>query len=501
MSSTSTAAADPGLDPTAVLSMVVESLSATEASIARLQAVKEGFLAIAVRVATELAECTDPADLPEAVRGLSAEIAERSVAAEIGAALRVSDRTIQRRMAQAGELASRFPTVLDALANARISLPHARMIQDAGAAIADDAAREAFTARVLPIAENDSPNRARPLIRREAERAAPRDLTERHREAQKQRRIWREDLPDGQKMLGMIHSAAVIDGIHDRLSQQARAVQVANARAAKPDAVGSETVRDAFGDPHDVRTIDQLRADLVADVLLSGAPSGHDTPAGLLGAIRARVEFTVPVLTLLGRDSCSGAGARDRGSFDDADRFSGDGSDAGENGAPFPGTGFEIRAELPGELAGGSPIDTDTARLLAGGVVAWERVLTHPVTGAILAVDRYRPNADLKRLLHARDLRCRFPGCGLPPVAQDLDHTVDAALGGTTDIDNLDGCCRRHHVVKHHGRWAVTQLGAGILEWTSPTGRTYLDRPPSPVTFTVCDSDPPPLTDREPVPF
>lgn len=479
MSSTSNAAADPGLDPTAVLGMVVASLADTEASIARLQAVKEGFLAVASRVAADLAAATDPADLPDAVHGISVEIAERSVAAEIGAVLRVSDRTIQRRMAQASELATRFPAVLDALANARISLPHARMIQEAGADIADDAARDAFTARVLPVAEAESPNRARPVIQREAERAAPRDLTERHRDAQKQRRMWRECLPDGQKMLGMIHSAAIIDGIFDRLSQQARAVQVANAQAAKDQVAGCEPTLDALGDPHDDRTIDQLRADLAADVLLTGVPSGHDTPAGLLGAMHARVEVTVPAFTLLARDAhpagvCTSASARDA---------------------------FGIRTELPGELAGGSPIDTDTARLLAGGVVAWERVLTHPVTGAVLAVDRYRPNADLRRLLHARDARCRFPTCGLPPLTQDLDHTVDAVLGGATDIDNLGGCCRRHHVVKHHGRWTVAQLGAGVLEWTSPTGRTYVDRPPSPVTFTVCDPDPPPQVDRKLTPF
>lgn len=118
-------------------------------------------------------------------------------------------------------------------------------------------------------------------------------------------------------------------------------------------------------------------------------------------------------------------------------------------------------------------------------------MLTHPVTGAILAVDRYRPNADLRRLLHARDSRCRFPTCGLPPRAQDLDHTVDAAHGGPTEEGNLGGFCRRHHTLKHHTAWKVNQLGAGVLEWTSPAGYTYIDRPPAPVAFTVEAPDPP----------
>ena len=98
-------------------------------------------------------------------------------------------------------------------------------------------------------------------------------------------------------------------------------------------------------------------------------------------------------------------------------------------------------------------IDTDTARILAGRATAWERVLTHPITGAILAVDHYRPNADLRRLLHARDSRCRFFACGLPPVTQDLDHTIDAAHGGATEEGNLGGLCRRHHILKHQTPW------------------------------------------------
>ncbi|MDR2323235.1 MAG: HNH endonuclease, partial [Microbacterium sp.] len=146
-------------------------------------------------------------------------------------------------------------------------------------------------------------------------------------------------------------------------------------------------------------------------------------------------------------------------------------------------------------------IDTHTARILAGNATAWERVLTHPITGAILAVDHYRPNTDLRRLLHARDSRCRFPTCGLPPVAQDLDHTVDAAFGGSTEEGNLGGLCRRHHVLKHQTPWTVTQRGAGVLEWTSPTGATYTDKPPAPVTFTTddpgADPDPPPEPDPE----
>ncbi|OZB82396.1 MAG: hypothetical protein B7X32_13795 [Microbacterium sp. 13-71-7] len=397
---------------------------------------------------------------------------------------------VQGRMARAADLMTKFPEVMRAFTQARINAAHVRVIQDAGARLDNDTVRAEFESLAVEACAGETPHRAKRIVDRVAERLAPRSLTDRHRDAQADRRVWREDLGDGQKALGVIHPAAIIDGIYDRLTQQARAVAVANAQAAKDEAGSSEV--DGLGDANDHRTMDQLRADLCADTLLTGVASGHDTAAGLLGAIHARVEITVPVLTLLTADATEVTGTAD-GSADAAD---GSGSPAAT-----AGTMFGVRTEQPGELAGGQPIDTDTARTLAGGATAWERVLTHPVTGAILAVDRYRPNADLRRLLHARDSRCRFPTCGLPPRTQDLDHTIDAAYGGATEEGNLGGLCRRHHVLKHQTAWKVTQRGAGVLEWTSPTGATYTDKPPAPVTFTVEDPDPPPGSDIGPAPF
>ncbi|REJ07626.1 HNH endonuclease [Microbacterium bovistercoris] len=185
----------------------------------------------------------------------------------------------------------------------------------------------------------------------------------------------------------------------------------------------------------DERTLAQLRFDLLAEMILTGTPTAHD--GDLLDEVRAEVSVTVPVTTLMGRPDSP-----------------------------------------PAELDGACPIDADTARALAGAATGWDRVLTHPITGGLLAVDRYRPSKRMRRHLRARDGRCRFTTCGHAARECDLDHTVDAALGGTTDVENLGGFCRRHHVLKHHSPWHVKQLGAGKLGWTSPTGRTYVDEPP-----------------------
>ena len=461
--------ADPGVDPVdpvTVLRLLREGLAAAEATIIRFQALRDAQLGAAQRVAEEIAARDAGAG---AVRGEAVDLATRSVAAELAGVLHMSDRVVQARMARAADLETRFPEVTRAFGEARINAAHVRAIQDAGARL-DETVRAEFEQIAVEACAGETPHRAKRIVERVAERLAPRSLTDRHRDVQEHRRVWREDLGDGQKALGLIHSAAIVDGIYDRLTQQARAVSVANAQAAKDAAGGVDPDPDGLGDPDDERTMDQLRADLCADTLLTGAASGHDTTPGLLSAIQARVEVTVPVLTLVAADAGSGTGS----------------------GAPFG-----VRTELPAELAGGQPVDTHTARTLAGGATAWERVLTHPVTGAILAVDHYRPNADLRRLLHARDSRCRFPTCGLPPAAQDLDHTIDAAYGGPTEEGNLGGLCRRHHVLKHQTAWKVKQRGAGVLEWTSPTGASYIDKPPAPVTFTVEDPDPPPEPDPE----
>ena len=78
----------------------------------------------------------------------------------------------------------------------------------------------------------------------------------------------------------------------------------------------------------------------------------------------------------------------------------------------------------------------------------------------------------------------------------DIDHTHDAAHGGKTRICNLAHLCRRHHILKHHTAWCVTQLADGVLQWTSPTGRIYHDVPVSSVAFSSVDS-----LDRDPPPF
>ncbi|WP_120522801.1 HNH endonuclease signature motif containing protein [Arthrobacter celericrescens] len=440
--------------PVDALADVVSSLESLERVQSRLHAVREGLLVMASQLAEAMED--DGGVSGSGWRPPARELAQRSVAAEIAAATRMSDRTVQRQMGQAVELADRFPLTVQALSDGRISLAHARVIQEAGASLMDDEARGRYEAVVLGCAERQAPGRVRRVAVREAEKAQSEPLTERHDRAREECRVWVNPLPDGMAELGAVLPAVVAYGIHDRLTQMAQAYADASKEhdSAKENGAGAQACQGAGAS----RTMDQLRADLLADVVLRGAPTGHDTPEGILTAITARVDITVPAQTMMD------------GEAQDAD------------GASF----------VPAELDGRHPIDPDTARILAGAAPGWNRVFTDPVNGTVLAVDRYRPGEDLRRLLRARDSRCRFPGCGIKARELDLDHTVDAALGGATDSGNLAGLCRRHHILKHHSRWTVRQAGAGVLQWTSPTGRTYKDQPPIPATSTAGDIRPRP---------
>jgi hypothetical protein len=182
----------------------------------------------------------------------------------------------------------------------------------------------------------------------------------------------------------------------------------------------------------ETRTLAQLRADVARDILLDAAG---------VAATRVTVGVTVPVMTLLGH------------------------------------------TDEPGILEGYGPIDAGTARRLAAHATSFTRLLTHPVSGALLDIDRgtYRVPADLKKWLQITDLMCGFPGCGRLARNSDIDHTLDHQYGGATSAQNLAHLCRHHHRLKHQTRWSVKRDPAAprqTLVWTSPTGQIRNSDPP-----------------------
>ncbi|MEJ1155164.1 HNH endonuclease signature motif containing protein [Microbacterium marmarense] len=467
MSRTATAPAEIASER---LASVVRDVVDIRRQIAGLQAREARALAEAAAIAKEWADA-------EASQS-DADFAHRSVAAELAAALRVSDRTVQRQLGESARMVEVFPETTSALAAGRISLAHAKAIVEAGDRITEPELIAEYESSILPYAEAETVTRLRPVAKRRAQWFLNETIRERHVAAATSRAVQVRDLDDGMAELHVTAPAVIIHGIHDRLTQMAREVSDADAqaindareaaRAAKREGPAEDAQRAATDEAQRAtahvaellnarRSLDAIRADLLADLLLASDPVAHiGTRDTGLASIRATVQVTVPVLTLL--DS----------PVDD----------------PFDSIA----------LAGHGPIDPDTARELARHAPGWDRILTHPISAAVLAVDRYQPTKKMRRLLAVRDQHCRFPGCRQSTARSDIDHTIDWAHGGKTAVSNLAHLCRRHHTLKHHTPWTVVQKPGGVMEWTSPTGRTYPDHSSSGVHFaTDAEFDPAPF--------
>jgi len=353
----------------------------------------------------------------------------REVLAELAAALHVGERTVSNWLGDGAALVRTYSATLDALRAGRIDERHASAIIDAGMPLTAENRAE-YERLILPIAETETAPATRQYARTIAARLQPDIVDENARRALAERCVRAFDLDDGVGRLLLDGPAVLIHAIYDRLTSMGVAQAEVDAAEEDSDAAAP-----------DERTLDQRRADIMCDMLLTGAPAaGGDTG---LGAIRATVQVTTPILTLAGVD-------------DD-----------------------------PVLLDGHSPIDTETARELAASAPCWQRVMTHPVTAEPLRLDTYRPSKRLRRLLGARDQHCRWPGCRRPGRKSEFDHTIPWEDGGPTCAGNLEALCKKHHSLKHASLWTVIQLGGGTLEFVSPTRRRHRNDAPPVVTAAV----------------
>jgi hypothetical protein len=364
------------------------------------------------------------ADATGAGSARSRELAERSFVAELAAALRVPERTAQSLIWTARTLVNDLPSTLAALAEGRLTYRHAQILVDQSYLLDGDAV-SALEIAVLAAASRMTPSQFERKVRTTRERLSPETMTERRIKADTDRCISIVPDRDGMATLTAYLPGVQAVAIHSRLTEIARSLQTDN----------------------EARTLTQLRADVFSDLLLDAdaddavarAAGRNSSPTARYRSIRPRVLVTVPVLSLL------------------------------------------RRRNEPGVLEGYGPIDPQTARELSAQVPTLQRILTHPETGAVLSIGRYRYRVpeDLKTWLRVRDGTCRFPSCSRAAAACDIDHTTDWARGGSTDHNNLAHLCPGHHTLKHASDWKVEQDagGTGILNWTSPAGYQYTTTP------------------------
>ena len=142
------------------------------------------------------------------------------------------------------------------------------------------------------------------------------------------------------------------------------------------------------------------------------------------------------------------------------------------------------------ELDGYGAITAAMARRIAADPTAtWRRLLTDDHGHVRHASTRaYRPTAAIIATVIARDQHCQFPGCRRPARYDDLDHVEAWRESDQTTEANTTSLCRRHHRLKHSGRWRIDRDDTtGVTTWTDRAGRSrqYGTRPPDLPTTTT----------------
>ncbi|WP_371029593.1 DUF222 domain-containing protein [Pseudoclavibacter sp. JSM 162008] len=446
-----------------------------------------------VRVRAKLAEMASVLDELDGTEEHAMHV--QSLAAEIALIEQIGQAAAEGALSDAGIAVREFPGFVDALGEGKLNEEQLRVLTGAGLSVshadaAEQSARRGEFVRVM-LAELDSrvlpPKALRMAAARVAESLTEESVSERHERARKTRYVSVTATENGMCMLRA--RLPLIEGkaIADRLRKQGKALirarpkpdQARRAPEASdaPDAQEASGVPDSSDGPNvsdapDERTMDEVKADLFTDMLLTADPMSCAAAAG----IQANVQFTIPILTALTKLGGNGA-VSGTGSGPGSGRGPGPGPRVRGGGAASCVAGAARLTPAPALLDGMIPVPFEEAIRLAGTATSFVRILTHPITGTVTAVDTYRPSAAMRAFLAARDIHCRWPGCRQPATRCDLDHTHAWEHGGKTTLENLCGFCKHHHVMKHATAWTATQLDGGVMQLRTPSGKILTDRP------------------------
>jgi hypothetical protein len=89
----------------------------------------------------------------------------------------------------------------------------------------------------------------------------------------------------------------------------------------------------------------------------------------------------------------------------------------------------------------------------------------------------YQPNDALRHLVQIRDGDCTFPPCSRHARESDFEHATPYDKGGRTCACNAGARSRSCHRIKQSPGWNVIQPKPGWHQWTTPSGRTYIQGP------------------------
>ncbi len=336
-----------------------------------------------------------------------------TTSSEVQAALNLTRRSADIQVDLASLLCERLPRVWEALYAGLIDLARARVLSDLTSPLPEEVARE-VTDTALVRAPSMTTGQLRAHLQRLIISIDPAAAQERYEEKLKERRVFTEQGEDG---------TANLMGLNLPPAETTRAMRRINRLARSLKSKG------------DRRRIDQIRADILLDLLTGKAQSNSAT------SDTGVVEIRVNMATLTGID-------------DD-----------------------------PGEIPGFGPVLADVARQIVDEASdsEWRIVPVdengHPVG---VVTTKRRPSTTQKRVVETRNPTCAFPGCRMPADQCDLNHEIPWAEAHRTTARELGPLCRHDHINHHRHRWKLKQIRPGVYQWTSPLGHTYIVKPDPP---------------------
>lgn len=355
--------------------------------------------------------------------------ADQVAAQEIACATGVGIAEVSRRL----ELATaprRHRVLRDRLRAGGVSLHRALRIVVETRMLDDDALPDLETTVLAPARDGGvaSQRLFGERLRRCVRAADPRGQEERRRAANARRTVFGRLIEDGMGTFTVVAPAERVVGVLDRVDALARAARASG----------------------DGRSLEQLRSDLLCDLVLFGVvpDGGVEGPAGRAAA----------------------GGPRWSGMSD---------APAAVVRIVVP---FEVAAGLsdaPCELTGHGWVTAAHARqiITAPGSV-WQRLAADVDTGRALelSTERYTPTPEMVAHVKAVDGVCRGPGCQVPADRCDVDH-LDPWPAGRTHVSNLDSLSRGCHNGKTARVWSVRRVGGDGIWWTSLAGRDHITYP------------------------
>lgn len=428
---------------------------------------------------------------------MAEQAATETAAMEVALVCGISPGQGQRILDQAETLVHQTPEVIDSLASGRLGSGHVQKIleqvkfivpetlsappRDADQATREEweresarlkeqvqAARRDFGADMLATAAGKSPAQLRTRGRQLLEKYYGLSYTKRSRTAVRDRRIMVDEDADGMSWFSAFLPSAGCQAIFSRVDAMARVLKADPTSAAALPAEGMDnptltpsdsgatasSATEPADDPAEQRTLEQLRADVFVDLLLDG-PTGKG-----LASIQPEVFITIPATMLPGLSDNSG-------------------TETDEDPLQVGTTEMQPGAEVP-TLLGGGAVDQESAARLMAAAKTWWRVVTDPMTGAIVTFgqSKYRPSVAQRAALRFRDGGCCTPGCPGRVQDCDVDHDREWQEGGGTDLANLYLRCRRCHRLKSWGLLEFAEGADGNVMARSLFG-TWQGRTPS----------------------